>query len=124
MQPRRLTLFLALLVLPFMNSLAETSRLDEVTAGRFAALALSCVDQEYPNLIHHVMAGDDEVGPPRRLTPAFYGCFDWHSAVHGHWLLVRMARLFPDSDFAEQALAKLGANLTEDNLLREAAYMA
>lgn len=100
------------------------TRLDADTAGRFAALALDCVDQEYPNLIHHVMAGDDDVGPPRELTPAFYGCFDWHSSVHGHWLLVRLARLFPDAGFAEPAREKLAANLTEDRLLAEAAYMA
>lgn len=100
------------------------SRLDADTAGRFATLALACVDQEYPNLIHHVMAGDDDLGPPRKLTPAFYGCFDWHSSVHGHWLLVRLSRLFPDAGFAIEARAKLAANLTENALLAEAAYMA
>lgn len=103
---------------------ASAADLDEATAGRFAALALDCVDREYPNLIHHVMAGDDDVGPPRRLTPAFYGCFDWHSSVHGHWLLARLARQFPEADFAERAMDKLGANLTRENLLAEAAYMA
>ena len=103
---------------------AQGQSLDAATAGRFAALALDCVDREYPNLIHHVMAGDDEVGPPRALTPAFYGCFDWHSAVHGHWLLVRLSRRFPDADFAAAARAKLAANLTEPRLLAEAAYMA
>lgn len=119
---------LALLAAFLMPAVAQSSpfpaSLDEQSAGRFAALALDCVDQEYPNLIHHVMAGDDEVGPPRTLTPAFYGCFDWHSAVHGHWLLVRLTRLFPDAGFAGEARAKLAANLTEANLLAEAAYMA
>ena len=117
---------LPLLTLMAMNgpAAAQESRLDADAAGRFAALALECVDQEYPNLIHHVMAGDDDVGAPRELTPAFYGCFDWHSSVHGHWLLVRLARLFPEADFAGQANEKLSANLTEDNLLAEAAYMA
>lgn len=103
---------------------ARAAELDADTASRFAQLALDCVDQEYPNLIHHVMSGDDEVGPPRELTPAFYGCFDWHSAVHGHWLLVRLTRLFPDAAFADRARDKLAANLTERNLLAEAAYMA
>ncbi|RFF27896.1 DUF2891 domain-containing protein [Wenzhouxiangella sp. 15181] len=98
--------------------------LDAESAGRFAALALDCVDQEYPNLIHHVMAGDDDVGAPRELTPTFYGCYDWHSSVHGHWLLVRLARLFPEAGFADEARDKLAANLTENNLLAEAAYMA
>jgi len=102
----------------------QVESLEADSAGRFAALALNCVDQEYPNLIHHVMTGDDEVGPPRQLTPAFYGCFDWHSAVHGHWLLVRLMRQFPDADFADKARDKLAANLSEDKLLAEAAYMA
>jgi len=94
------------------------------TAGRFAALALDCVDREYPNLIHHVLSGDDDVAPPRQLTPGFYGCFDWHSAVHGHWLLARLARLFPDAAFTETAREKLGANLTREHLLAEAAYVS
>ncbi|MCA1779203.1 MAG: DUF2891 domain-containing protein, partial [Xanthomonadaceae bacterium] len=115
--------FLALF-LAGMNARADSGQIDEATAERFAVLALACVDKEYPNLIHHVMASDDEVGPPRQLTPSFYGCFDWHSAVHGHWLLARLARLFPESHFAQQALDKLAANLTEDRLLAEAAYMA
>lgn len=98
--------------------------LDGERAGRFAELALACVHKEFPNLIHHVMADADEVGRPRVLTPVFYGCFDWHSAVHGHWLLVRLARQFPDAQFAPRARASLAQNLTEPALLQEAAYMA
>jgi len=55
------------------------------------------VHQEYPNKIAHVLNGDDDALPPRTLTPAFYGCYDWHSSVHGHWLLARIARLHPDA---------------------------
>jgi hypothetical protein len=123
-QPTLPALLLATLMTATAGANAQEESLDAETAGRFAALALDCVDQEYPNLIHHVMAGDDDVGPPRELTPAFYGCFDWHSSVHGHWLLVRLARLLPEADFAETAREKLAANLTEANLLAEAAYMA
>ena len=61
-------------------------------AERFAAMALACVHREYPNKIAHELAGPEDVAGPRQLTPAFYGCFDWHSAVHGHWLLARLAR--------------------------------
>ena len=103
---------------------ADDQRLDQATARQFAQLALACVEQEYPNKIAHVMDGDDDVAPPRLLTPAFYGCFDWHSAVHGHWMLARLARFYPEADFAEQALDKLGNNLSEHKLLAEAAYMA
>src|SRR6056297_751847 len=98
--------------------------MDTDTARRFAQLALDCVEREYPNLIHHVMTGDDDVAPPRELTPAFYGCYDWHSAVHGHWLLARLARRHSDSDFGKKAIEALGRNLTREHLLAEAAYVA
>ncbi|MGY6555698.1 MAG: DUF2891 domain-containing protein [Wenzhouxiangella sp.] len=118
-----LTLILPLAAFSAMAG-TESRQLDDATAGRFAALALACVDREYPNQIRHVMTSDDDVGTPRQLTPSFYGCFDWHSAVHGHWLLVRLSRLFPEAKFVTEARAKLAANLTQSNLLAEAAYMA
>jgi hypothetical protein len=102
---------------------AEPVSLDVTTAGRFAALALDCVHREYPNKIAHVLAGDEDVGPPRELTPAFYGCYDWHSSVHGHWLLARVARLFPAADFAAPARAALAASLTAENIAAEVAYL-
>ena len=64
--------------------------LDVTAAARFARLALDCVHREYPNKISHVMNSDTDIEPPHVLTPAFYGCLDWHSAVHGHWLLARL----------------------------------
>lgn len=90
---------------------------------RFAELALACVHREYPNKIAHILSSDADALPPRKLTPAFYGCFDWHSSVHGHWLLVRLLRLFPDAPFAERAAAALGKNLTAENLVQEASYL-
>ena len=74
---------------------ADAPSIDPASVERFAGLALACVHQEYPNKIAHVMASDADVGPPRELTPSFYGCFDWHSCVHGHWLLVRLAQALP-----------------------------
>jgi len=58
------------------------------------------------------MNSDADVKPPRQLTPAFYGCYDWHSSVHGHWLLVRLARLFPEALFAADARRAVGQSLT------------
>ncbi len=92
-------------------------------AGRFAELALACVHREYPNKIAHVMQSDKDLAPPRTLTPAFYGCYDWHSAVHAHWLLARIARRFPTSRSAGPALAALGRNLTESNIAGEMQYL-
>jgi len=97
--------------------------LDVAAAGRFARLALACVHQEYPNKISHVLASDADLHPPRELTPVFYGCFDWHSAVHGHWLLARLARLYPDSDFASAARAALDSSFTEPRVAAELAYL-
>src|SRR5258708_3650134 len=73
---------------------------DAAPAARFATLALARAFREYPNKIAHVLSGEDDVRPPHVLTPAFYGCYDWHSAVHGHWLLARLLRTFPDAPAA------------------------
>ncbi len=99
-------------------------RLDAATAERFAKLALACVHQEYPNKISHAMASDADARPPRSLTPAFYGCYDWHSAVHGHWLLARLARQFPATPFAVRARAALAQSLTPEHVAAEVKYMA
>ncbi len=115
---------LAVLVLSSSPGVAEEATVDNETAGRFAALALECVHQEYPNKIGHVMQSDDDVGPPRDLTPAFYGCFDWHSSVHGHWLLARLARLYPDAEFSAAARTALARSLSGEKMAGEAAYLA
>ena len=114
----------ALILLPVALMSAETPAVDSATVERFAGLALSCVHHEYPNKISHVLSSDEDVGPPRTLTPAFYGCFDWHSSVHGHWLLARLARLNPDADFAVEARAALAKSLTPDKIAAEAEYLS
>lgn len=99
------------------------STFDSDAAGRLAELALACVHKEYPNKIAHVLNGDADVRPPRELTPAFYGCYDWHSAVHGHWLLARLLRQFPDAPFAARARAALVRSLTPENIATEVRYL-
>jgi Protein of unknown function (DUF2891) len=86
-------------------------------------LALACVHKQYPNKISHVLNSDADVAPPQKLTPAFYGCYDWHSSVHGHWLLVRLLRTFPDAAFAKAARDALKESLTAEHLKSEAAYV-
>jgi len=97
--------------------------LDVAAAERFARLALDCVHREYPNKIAHVLSSDEDVAPPRQLTPAFYGCFDWHSAVHGHWLLARLARTFPEAPFAAAAREALAESLTPERIAGEVRYL-
>jgi Protein of unknown function (DUF2891) len=99
------------------------SGFDQQAAERFAKLALACVHKEYPNKISHVLNSDSDVAPPRKLTPAFCGCYDWHSSVHGHWLLVRLIRTFPDAPFATAAREALSKSITAENLKQEAAYL-
>jgi len=97
--------------------------LEPAAVGRFADLALACVHKEYPNKIAHVLNGDADVKPPRELTPAFYGCYDWHSSVHGHWLLARLARLYPDAAFVPRARAALDESLTPEHVAGEVKYL-
>ncbi len=96
--------------------------LDEAAATRFASLALHCAHLEYPNKISHTLASDADVRKPRELAPAFFGCYDWHSSVHGHWLLVRLARQFPTAAFVPEARAVLARSLTPVNIAAEVAY--
>ncbi|MDQ1473707.1 MAG: hypothetical protein QOJ99_5187 [Bryobacterales bacterium] len=106
------------------GALVADSGFDEGQATRFARLALDCVHQEYPNKIAHSMESDADVKPPRELTPAFYGCYDWHSSVHGHWLLVRLARLFPQASFAADARRAVGQSLTGEHIAQEVRYLS
>ena len=100
-----------------------SASLDEPAAARFAALALKCLHDEYPNHLSHTLSSDADAKPPRELTPAFYGCYDWHSDVHGHWLLVRLIRLFPDADFVPAARAAIAQSLTPEHIAGEVAYL-
>lgn len=92
-------------------------------ASHFAGLALKCVSREYPNKLDHTMNDATEVQHPRALHPAFYGCLDWHSSVHGHWMLARLLRLFPDLPEASRIRTALNENLTSANVQAEVAYL-
>jgi hypothetical protein len=100
------------------------TELTEQQASHFAALALKCVTKEYPNKLDHVVDDASQVQSPRALHPAFYGCYDWHSCVHGHWLLARLLRLYPALPEAREIRAALDANLTAQNIQAEISYFA
>ncbi|MDT0382454.1 DUF2891 domain-containing protein [Streptomyces sp. DSM 42041] len=92
-------------------------------AAAFARTALANITREYPNAPAHLLAGPHELVPPRDLHPAFHGAYDWHSAVHMHWLLVRLLRHHPDRIPAGAVTAALDAHLTPAALDAEAAYL-
>ena len=116
-------LFPILILASNARSADKPAQFDVRTADRFAKLALACVHKEYPNKISHFLNSDADVAPPRKLTPAFYGCYDWHSSVHGHWLLVRLVRAFPDADFVGSVREALQQSLNAENIAQEAEYL-
>jgi hypothetical protein len=100
---------------------------DGELAARFARLALDCVHREYPNKISHVLSDDSDARPPSALYPVFFGCFDWHSSVHGHWLLVRLLRVVPEGQLSAELRAgieqALDRSFTADGIAGEVAYL-
>ena len=99
------------------------TEMTEKQASHFAALALKCVTREFPNKPEHVINNTSEVKGPKALHPAFYGCYDWHSSVHGHWMLVRLLKSFPNLPDAAQIRNALNANLTAENIEAEVIYI-
>ncbi len=91
-------------------------------ATHLADLAINCIQVEYPNKLSHVMKSSRDVLSPRELHPAFYGCFDWHSSVHGHWMLIKLLKKFPSLPQGETIRQMISANLSSDNILREVDY--
>jgi hypothetical protein len=119
------TFLSAIAIFTFHCSDIAQAQADEAMTDQnqhFLQLALDCVQREYPNKISHVLQSDSDALSPRELHPAFYGCYDWHSAVHGHWLIVRLLRQDPDNPLAEAATVALDANLHADATIGEVAY--
>ncbi len=96
--------------------------LTEEQANQLAELPLACVKTEYPNHLVHVLNDQSDLHEPHVLYPAFHGCFDWHSAVHGHWSLVRLLKKFPQLEKADTIRQLLMENISKENILAEAAY--
>jgi hypothetical protein len=118
-------IFFSLLVTMTVFAADQTERLklDQAAASKFAAMAMKCIQKEYPNKLSHVMNNEKEVLNPKTLHPAFYGCFDWHSSVHGHWMLIRLLKTFPDLPEASHIRNALNRNLTNANILKEVEYL-
>jgi len=118
--------YVTILLLPtfaFGFQMSTSKSFTEKQASHFASLALKCVSREFPNKPEHVINNASEVSSPKVLHPAFYGCYDWHSSVHGHWMLVRLLKTFPGLPESAQIREALNANLTAENIQAEVAYM-
>lgn len=102
---------------------AAPSSLTMSQASHFAQLALKGIGREFPHKLDHVMQDTAGVKGPRELHPAFFGCFDWHSSVHGHWMLVRLLKRHPELPEAPAIRTALRRNLTEANLAAETSYL-
>lgn len=101
---------------------AQKINLDAEGASNLISLPLACVLKEYPNKLGQVVGNKDDLREPSDLHPSFYGCFDWHSAVHGHWSLVKLLKDFPDIEGNTEAVEKLKSTLTKENILAEVSY--
>lgn len=114
------------------NSFAQDPYLERGDDGSYALntsgaefladLAISCVHKEYPNKLNQLLKSEKMLKTPRELHPAFYGCYDWHSSVHGHWMLIHLIRNFPDMKSKDVIVGLLDENLTKENILKEVEY--
>ena len=97
-------------------------KLTDAQVASFAKLALKNIHTEYPNKPSNVVWDADSVRQPKEMHPAFYGCFDWHSSVHGHWMLIRLLKDYPENSMDQEIREKLRQNLSRANLDAELAY--
>jgi len=96
--------------------------LNEKSAAYLYHFAFDCIEQEYPNKLEQVLGDKSYLKEPSELHPSFYGCFDWHSSVHGHWTLLNIIKELPNFEQREEILKKLQKNISKENILKEVAF--
>lgn len=102
----------------------ERYKLTVPLAEKFISLSIECVGRPYPNKPADVLISDHDVKPPAQVHPSFYGCFDYHSAVHGHWAMVRALKKFPQIRFNQKIRQILSVHLGRESLEKEASYFS
>lgn len=107
-----------------LTSLSFSQELTLEKANHLATLPIKCLQQEYPNKMGQLLLNASELKAPKELHPAFYGCFDWHSSVHGHWSLVYLLNKFPDLKEKQEIISKLKINLSKENIQEEIRYLS
>lgn len=113
--------YILLSFLVSFETLAQELTLQQ--ANHLATLPLKCLQQEYPNKLGQLLIDSTEIQSPKKLHPTFYGCFDWHSSVHGHWSLVYLLKKYPNLSNKEQIIQKLKTNLSKENIQVEIDYL-
>lgn len=103
-------------------NISPDPKFGQAEANKLIELPLHCAETEYPNKLGQTIGGDEDLLPPRELHPVFYGCFDWHSAVHGYWSMVTLLRNFPELDKADRVRTILKTNITKENIAEEIIY--
>lgn len=117
-----ITILYCLMVVSVHGQTSPNRLLTSQEARRLASLPLKCLQKEYPNKLNQTLADSTELAGPKELHPAFYGCFDWHSSVHGHWMLIRLLKMFPNLEQAETIRLKLLENISIENIATEVDY--
>ncbi|WP_298156802.1 DUF2891 domain-containing protein [Flavobacterium sp.] len=113
-------IFIALL----LSKVTFSQELTLQQANHLATLPIKCLQQEYPNKLGQMLIDSTEIKSPRELHPSFYGCFDWHSSVHGHWSLVYLLKHFPELDKRDEIISNLKVNLSKENIQKEVDYLS
>ena len=106
----------------FLTGNILSQNFDIQIADQLAQLPIRCIQNEYPNKPGHVLSSDSCLLAPSEEHPAFYGCFDWHSSVHGHWMLVKLIKEFPDLPSREKALQMIFQNISKENIEKEVEF--
>ena len=115
--------FLTLLIINLSFIDASSQSISEETATRLSRLPLHCINSEFPNKTSHTADSiTDAVLLPSQLHPSFYGCLDWHSSVHGHWLLIRVLKQFPRISIRDSIIQILSNSFQLQKIKDEAAY--
>jgi hypothetical protein len=104
------------------DPMTEIPKFDQKKADYLYRFAFECIEQEYPNKLGQVLGDATYLKTPRQLHPAFYGCFDWHSSVHGHWTLAQIVENFPEFEKNKAIIEKLKKNITRENIETEVKY--
>ena len=107
-----------------IGSFAAAQQLTTTQVNHLASLPIKCLQQEYPNKLSQLLLNQSELQTPKALHPAFYGCFDWHSSVHGHWSLVYLLNNFSDLENKNLIIEKLSVNLSAENIQHEILYFS